>query len=172
MKPRLVILSDLWGKEKSEWVQDYVAVLESKFEIQFYDCCELGGIDKTIYTEEHLHNQFLGGGIDNAVKNVLLLEKDKIDILAFSIGGTIAWKAILKGLKVDRLFAVSSTRLRYETEAPDCEIKLYFGEKDDFNPDSKWFGNHQVGFEILEKKDHQMYLEKDFKNLICNEIIN
>jgi hypothetical protein len=50
MKPKLIMLSDLWGKEKSEWITDYVAVLESKFEIMFYDCCELGGVDKTIYT--------------------------------------------------------------------------------------------------------------------------
>jgi pimeloyl-ACP methyl ester carboxylesterase len=98
------------------------------------------------------------------------LEKNKIDILAFSIGGTIAWKAILKGLKVERLFAVSSTRLRYETEVPDCEIKLYFGEKDNWKPDEYWFEKHQITPEIIKNKSHQMYLEKDFIHLICDAI--
>ena len=50
MKPKLIILSDLWGKEKSNWVSDYVELLKNKFEIQYYDCCDLGGIDKTDYT--------------------------------------------------------------------------------------------------------------------------
>jgi hypothetical protein len=33
MKPRLIILSDLWGKEKSDWVSNYVALLKDMFEI-------------------------------------------------------------------------------------------------------------------------------------------
>jgi hypothetical protein len=51
MKPRLIILSDLWGKEKSEWVKGYIEILESEFDIKFYDCCELGEVDKGDYSE-------------------------------------------------------------------------------------------------------------------------
>jgi hypothetical protein len=170
MKPKLIILSDLWGKEKSEWVQEYVAILETKCDISFYDCCELGFVDKTIYTEECLHQQFVNGGIDKAVTKLLSLEKNKTNILAFSIGGTIAWKAILKGLKVGKLIAVSSTRLRYETEVPNGNIKLYFGAKDTFKPDSIWFQKHQVEVEILEDKEHQMYLEKECIQLITKQL--
>lgn len=171
MKPKLIILSDLWGKEKSEWVSVYVELLKDKFEIQYYDCFELGAIDKTDYTEENLHSQFVNGGIEKAVEHLLKSEKNSIDILAFSIGGTIAWKAAIKGLNVGCLFAVSSTRLRYETQVPDCKIKLYFGEKDTNKPDASWFKKHQIDFEILENKNHQLYLEKDFIHLICDEVL-
>jgi hypothetical protein len=171
MKPRLIILSDLWGKEKSGWVSNYVSLLKDKFEIQYYDCCELGGIDKINYTEENLHSQFVNGGIEKVVENLLKAEKNQIDVLAFSIGGTIAWKATLKGLNVRQLFAVSSTRLRYENEIPNGIIKLYYGENDTNKPSNDWFGKYSIDFEIVKNKEHSFYAEKDFITSICNEIL-
>jgi pimeloyl-ACP methyl ester carboxylesterase len=171
MKPRLLILSDLWGKEKSDWVSDYVELLKGNFEIQYYDCCEFGEIEKNNYTEESLHNQFINGGIEKAVTNLLKTEKNQIDILAFSIGGTIAWKVALKGLNVRNLFAVSSTRLRFENEIPNGAIKLYFGENDSNKPDNNWFERHSVNFEIIKNKDHNFYTEKELATSICNEIL-
>ncbi|MEM0575920.1 alpha/beta hydrolase [Flavobacterium polysaccharolyticum] len=151
MKPRLIILSDLWGKEKSDWVSDYVEQLKDKFEIQFYDCCELGAIDSTNYTEESLHIQFVNGGIEKVIENLLEAEKNQIDILAFSVGGTIAWKAALKGLDIRNLFAVSSTRLRFEEDIPNGVIKLYYGENDINKPSNNWFEKHSINFEIIKK---------------------
>jgi hypothetical protein len=171
MKPRLIILSDLWGKEKSEWVSDYVELLKDKFEIQYYDCCELGEIDKTNYIEEKLHSQFVNGGIEKAVANLLMTEKNQIDILAFSIGGTIAWKAALKGLNVRNLFAVSSTRLRYEDKIPNGAIKLYYGENDNNKPSNDWFEKHSIDFEIIKNKEHDFYTEKEFADSICAEML-
>jgi pimeloyl-ACP methyl ester carboxylesterase len=171
MKPRLIILSDLWGKEKSDWVSAYVELLKDKFEIQYYDCCELGGIDKTNYNEENLHSQFVNGGIEKAVENLLKTEKNQIDVLAFSIGGTIAWKAALKGLNVRSFFAVSSTRLRYEDEIPNGVIKLYYGENDNNKPSENWFEKLSIDFEIIKNKEHSFYIEKDFIVFICSEIL-
>ena len=152
MKPRLIILSDLWGKENSDWVCDYVEQLKGTFEIQYYDCCYLGGIDSTNYTEENLHSQFINGGIEKAVERLLEAEKNQIDVLAFSIGGTIAWKATLKGLDVRHLLAVSSTRLRYEENIPNGVIKLYYGGNDINKPNSIWFEKHSINFEIIKNK--------------------
>ncbi|MNE20864.1 hypothetical protein D3C80_1140070 [compost metagenome] len=171
MKPKLIILSDLWGKEKSNWVSDYVELLKDKFEIQYYDCCELGGIDKTDYTEENIHSQFVNGGIEKAVENLLKAEKNQINILAFSVGGTIAWKAALKGLNTNGFLAVSSTRLRYETKVPDCNIRLYFGERDSSKPDKDWFEKHAIDFEILKNKEHDFYTEKDCTTSICKAFL-
>mgnify|MGYP006385734565 FL=1 len=171
MKPRLIILSDLWGKEKSAWVSDYIELLNNKFEIQYYDCCELGEIDKTNYTEENLHSQFINGGIEKAVENLLKTEKNQIDILAFSIGGTIAWKAALMGLNVRSLFVVSSTRLRYEDEIPNGTIKLYYGENDSNKPSNDWFEKHSIDFEIIKNKEHDFFTKNDSSTLICNEIL-
>ena len=171
MKSRLIILSDLWGRHKSNWVSDYVALLKDNFEIQYYDCCELGGIDKIIFTEQNLHDQFANGGIEIAVQSLLNKEKGEIKILAFSVGGTIAWKAALKGLKVSDLVAVSSTRLRYETQVPNCQVQLYFGEWDEYKPDGSWFLNCQIVPEINKNNDHLMYVEKDFIHLVCDAIL-
>ena len=99
-KPKLIILSDLWGREKSGWVDFYIERLQNNYSITYYDCCELGGIDKTSYTEQDLHHQFIDGGIETAVTNLLANEKDEVSILAFSIGGVIVRKAALLGLKV------------------------------------------------------------------------
>ena len=161
----------MWGKEKLNWVSEYVALLCDNFEIQYYDCCDLGSIDKINFTEQNLHNQFVNGGIEIAVENLLNREKGKIKILAFSVGGTIAWKAALKGLNVSVLFAVSSTRLRYESEAPSCCVRLYFGENDVYKPSLNWFKKHKISCKIYNDRNHEMYLEGDLIKIICDEIL-
>ncbi|WP_428230273.1 alpha/beta hydrolase [Flavobacterium sp.] len=171
VKPRLLILSDLFGGKNPEWVKIYMNLLQSKFEIQYYDVLELANIDSDNFIESEIHNQFLNGGIDKAVQSLLQLETGKIVVLGFSIGGTIAWKTSLKGLNITHLFAVSSTRLRYETEVPDGIIKLYFGEKDPHKPNPKWFLDLNVDNKILEDNNHQLYLTENNIPLICNDIL-
>lgn len=170
-KPKLLILSDLFGGKNPKWIKRYTDLLESKFDIQYYDVLELANITVSDLTEMDIHNQFLNGGIDKAVENLLNQEKEKVTVLGFSIGGTIAWKASLKGLNISQLFAVSSTRLRFETEIPNCRIKLYFGEKDLNMPNSKWFSDLKISNQIFENQDHQLYLEKKNAPLICNDIL-
>jgi hypothetical protein len=171
MKPRLLILSDVFGGKNPEWVKLYIDLLELKFDIQYYDVLELANITVLDFTEMDIHNQFLNGGIDKAVHNLLELEKDEVAVLGFSIGGTIAWKASLKGLKSSYLIAVSSTRLRYETHLPDCKIKLYFGDKDLNLPDLKWFSDMKVSRHFFENQAHQLYLDQNNVAVICNEFL-
>ena len=170
MKPRLLILSDFWGAEKAAWVNDYVENLSTDFEIQFYDSCDLGQIDKTEYVESNLHNQFVNGGIEIATKRLLKLEKKRINVLAFSIGGVIAWKAQLKGLKINNFYSISSTRLRYEKDKPEFQLKLYFGEKDNNRPTSDWFDRMDINPKIFKDKGHNLYSEINCINEICNDI--
>ncbi|WP_109438805.1 alpha/beta hydrolase [Aquimarina sp. AU119] len=170
MKPRLIVLSDIWGIEKSDWVVNYVKILETEFDIKYYDSCKLGKVSKNIYEESSLHSQFLERGISTATDRLLELEKGKVTILAFSIGGTIAWKAALKGLDVNKFYAISSTRLRYETTKPEGCIKLFFGEHDDFKPKTSWFEQLRVDHEISRGKKHQMYTDKNYAIKISNEI--
>ncbi|WP_166920944.1 alpha/beta hydrolase [Flavobacterium poyangense] len=171
IKPRLLILSDLFGGKSSDWVNQYIELLRSKFDIQYYDVLELGGVATADNEENNIHNQFLNGGIDKAVKTLLDKESEEVSVLGFSIGGTIAWKAALKGLKVVQLIAVSSTRLRFETQTPNSKIKLYFGEEDLNKPDSQWFLDLKISNQIFENEKHQLYLEKKNVLLICNAIL-
>jgi len=172
MKPRLLILSDIFGGENPEWIKKYTVLLHPKFEIQYYDVLKLATIDSANLIEADIHNQFLNGGIDKAIKNLLQLETVQVMILGFSIGGTIAWQASLRGLKTDYLFAISSTRLRYEDESPACNIKVYFGEKDLNKPNPEWFLNLNISNEILENQRHQFYTKDDNVSKICDDILN
>ena len=91
--------------------------------------------------------------------------------MAFSIGGTIAWKACLIGLKIDNFYAVSSTRLRYETEKPNCYTNLFFGEKDVYKPSLDWHTSIGLKPNIFKDKEHQFYSEIENIEKICSEII-
>ncbi len=77
----------------------------------------------------------------------------------------------MKNLEVSNLFAVSSTRLRYETESPNCELKLYFGEKDPNKPDSQWYLDLNLEYEIIKDSNHQLYLRENNVSLICSDIL-
>ena len=166
LKPKLIILSDLWGIEKSCWVDYYIENLGNRYTIKYYDCCELGEIDKTTYTEQGLHDQFITGGIERALINLLANEKEALSILAFSIGGVIAWKAGLQGLEIKSLVAVSSTRLRYETEKITGEIALVFGENDLNKPSDDWFKRMNIRKYIFKDEGHELYRKPEFAQRI------
>ncbi len=171
MKPRLIILSDLWGLHESLWVKEYVTILKQVFDVKLYDSCSLGELNATERSESKIHKQFVDKGIEIASRNLLRAENEKINILGFSVGGTIAWNAALKRLNIDTLYAISSTRLRYETKRPDCKIELYFGEEDRYRPNQDWFKQIGVEEKLILNKSHTMYAEPEIIKKISNDII-
>ncbi|KXX69425.1 hypothetical protein [Flammeovirga sp. SJP92] len=171
MKERLIILSDLWGKEKADWFIYYTKILETKFDITFYDSGDLGEIDKTNYEQEALHLQFLNGGIDKAVDNLIGLEKKPVKVLAFSIGGVIAWKYGLQTHNLKSLTCISSSRLRKESQKPQGKIHLYFGQEDLHIPAPDWLHKMGVPSQILKGKSHEMYREEQFAKVVSNSLI-
>ncbi len=164
MKKRLIILSDLNGKQNSDWENEYLQRLKTNFEVHYYDCRELAGIDTKLKEEAQLHSLFINGGIESAIKKLIILEKGEVTILAFSIGGTIAWKAGLDGLKIKSLFAISSTRLRFESKKPNCNLTCTFGELDPFKPEKNWFKQMAIKNEIEANRTHDVY--KKTKHII------
>lgn len=170
MKPKLLIISDLWGFSNSNWMSMYQKLLVNSYDIVLYDAPKLAAINATNLTEEEIHKQFVNGGIKKAVDKLVATETEKIDVLAFSIGGTIVWKAALKGLKVKSLLAVSSTRLRKETKKPKTQIQLLFGENDMYKPGKDWFKTLKVNYKVIEKLNHNMYKEQQIANLVCKNL--
>ncbi|MEM1121754.1 MAG: alpha/beta hydrolase [Bacteroidota bacterium] len=171
MKERLVIISDLWGSEKAEWLPNYTEILETKFELWFYDSCEIGKVDKSNYEQYNLHIQFVDGGIDLAVDNLVEKERNPVNILAFSVGGVIAWKFGLSTDNIKSLLCVSSARLRKETERPKGRIELYFGEKDEHLPSTEWRKNMQIKFNMLIDKGHMVYTETEFARNLSEKML-
>ena len=169
MKQKLLILSDLWGAKKASYLPKYITLLQSKFDVEFLDCCQLGEIDTTNYTQENLHQQFINGGINLAIENLLKNYPQEVDILAFSIGGTIAWKANLAGLKIKNLYAISATRLRYETERPNSQISLVYGGLDTYRPNENWFVDLEItDYGIFENEGHNLYQKPTLINQLLS----
>lgn len=157
-KPRLIILSDIFGKENSTWLPTYTDHLQDAFDIHFYDCAQLARIDISA-DEPTIHQQFIYDGMEKAVEKLLLLESSEVYVLGFSIGGTIAWRAALLGLKIAALFAVSSTRLRLEIRKPDTNVVLVYGENDANKPNEEWFKTLMITPTIIKSKNHAFYRE-------------
>ncbi len=171
-KNTLVILSDLWGIHKSEWVSYYTERLAPFFEIRYYDSCELAGIDTTVLSKEQIHKAFVGGGIDRAVQQLTnVLSSEPVHILAFSIGGYIAWKAIEKGITNHQVCLVSATRLRYETQKSKAAIQLVYGEKDAYKPSPEWFEAMEIAPVILPDVTHDLYTDAIAAHQICEMLL-
>lgn len=162
----------MWGWTKSEWIKSYISLLDPYFNIKLYDSGLLANVDYSYDTEKQIHTQFIGGGIDLAVKSIINAETEKVNVLAFSIGGTIAWKAGMNGLEIGNLFIVSSTRIRYEIQKPNCEIRLYFGEYDSFKPDDRWFREMKLNFVDLKSGQHNIYENEKIAHRICSDMLN
>lgn len=123
-------------------------------------------------SQEQIHAQSINNGNDKGVKNLIKAGTENCSILCFSIGGTIAWKAALLGLKVENLFAISSTELRYESAKPAIKMELLFGDDDSFKPDAEWFEKMALRPNFITNQNHEMYKEKEIAHEICSTIIN
>ncbi len=171
MQNRLIIISDLMGNPNNEgWVEAYANILKSGLLVEHLDTRKLAGIDLCLGSQEIIHSQFVNGGIDLATKALIRQNKEPAHVLAFSIGGTIAWKAALRGLKTKSLIAISSTRLRYEKEIPDCPTLLFYGENDLNKPKSNWFLNFKIPPVIIPHADHEMYKNSAFIKQISADL--
>lgn len=172
MKKRLLILSDLWGLETASWLRDYQSQLSKKYNCVSYDSRILAEINPILSSESKIHQQFVHGGIEKAVHQLVLKEKSElVDVLAFSVGATIAWKAILQGLDVGLFYGLSGTRLRYEEVQPTGVIKLFYGSADAFRPKEKWFEKMNLESTVLENRGHNFYMEPEIIKQICLSLL-
>lgn len=169
MKNRLLLLSDMWGGENPEWISIYRRSLSAGFETVYYDLRKIAGIPASVRTADALHHAYLDTGIKAAVDFLVENEAGTRCILAFSMGGTIAWRfAQRRGLPVI-LSAVSATRLRYEQTAPTGKLKLYFGEEDPYQPDDSWVKRMGAEVHTFPNAGHDLYRDAGFSDTIISD---
>lgn len=171
MAEKLVVISDMWGVKKGLWITSYFGYLQQYYNIEFHDCQQLADIDIPVLTEENIHNAFVNGGIDTAVAHLLKKETEPAHYLAFSTGGTIAWKAALKGLPMKSLTAISPTRIRFEENRPEIPLDLIFGECDKFKPSMKWAMKVGVDLRIIPSFGHQLYSDEKIITDVCLDLL-
>ncbi len=171
MAERLVVLSDMWGAKKGLWITSYLGYLQQYFDIVFYDCQQLANINPTIDTQENVHAEFVNGGICTAVAHLLKKETTPSHYLAFSTGGTIAWKANLLGLPMKSLYAVSATRIRKENELIKGPMTLLYGGNDTHKPSEEWAKELGVSMELIPNFGHELYTDEKIIQKVCKDLL-
>ncbi len=172
MAERLLVLSDMWGIKKGLWITSYLGYLQQYYDIEFYDIQQLADLDLPVMSEENIHKAFIEGGIEMAVAHLLKRESQPCHVLAFSMGGTVAWKAGLQGLPMKSLTAISPTRIRFETAAPNCDVNLIYGDCDEFKPGLKWSKDVGVDLNIIPNFGHELYSDEKIINDVCMNLLN
>ena len=160
------------GAKKGLWITSYLGYLQQYFDIVFYDSQQLANLDLKVNSEENIHNAFVGGGIDTAVAHLLKKEKEASHYLAFSTGGTIAWKAANLGSPMKSLYSVSATRIRLEESKPEVSSKLVYGDNDAYKPSSDWEKKVGVTTENIEKFGHDLYTDEKIIKKVCLDLLD
>lgn len=171
MAEKLVVISDMWGVKKGLWIASYFGYLQQYYDIAFYDCQQLGNVDVPVSTEENIHKAFVEGGIDTAVAHLLKIEKKPSHYLAFSTGGTVAYKAALKGLPMKSLTAISSTRIRLEDQRPNVPMNLIYGEHDQFKPTLDWTTSVGADLTVVPNFGHHLYTDEKIISQVCLDLL-
>ena len=171
MAERLVVISDMWGAKKGLWITSYLGYLQQYFDIVFYDCQQLANINITVDSGENLHREFVEGGICTAVAHLLKKETVPSHYLAFSTGGTIAWKAALLGLPMKSLYNVSATRLRMEEELIKAPVTLMYGSNDVNKPTQEWADNLGTTLELIPNFGHELYTDEKIIQKVCQDLL-
>lgn len=159
---KIILITDLWGKSKSDWLPLYLDQLSPHFEVKIYDACAIGDIDISDLSQEKLHQQFVQFGIKKAVSHLLQQEQEVEKIVGFSVGGVIGWQAVQQGLKTKAFIGVSVTRLRYEISKPGVPLHLFYGALDPYQPKEDWFNNIDIQPVIFPGASHDLYKDKRF----------
>ena len=128
-------------------------------------------VNLSINSEKNLHDAFINGGIDTAVAHLIQREKEPCHYLAFSTGGTIAWKANLKGLPMKSLYNVSATRIRQENKKLSIPISLVYGEKDANRPSDDWFKKLSLDKELISEFGHELYSDEKVIKKVCLDLL-
>ncbi|WP_411030178.1 hypothetical protein [Spongiimicrobium sp. 3-5] len=172
MAERLVVLSDMWGVKKGLWITSYLGYLQQHYDIVFYDCQQLAHIDLAVNSTENLREAFLNGGMDTAVAHLLIKETGPSHYLAFCGGGTIVWKAALKGLPIKSLFAISPANLYSEQDKPDCPVKILCGENQEDRPSLEWSKELKVPMEIMPNYGRELYSDEKIITKVCQDLLD
>lgn len=172
MAERLVILSDLWGAKKGLWIASYLGYLQQYFDIVYYDTSQLADLETGMLKPEDLNDAFDKGGLKRAVRALMAKETTPSHYLTFCAGGTVVWNAARKGLPVRSLYAVSPLYLHRETEAPDCQVTLVYGEYMDRRPSRDWALKLGAPMEVIPRFGKTMYSDEKIIQKVCRDLLD
>ncbi|MDF0715738.1 hypothetical protein PY092_06225 [Muricauda sp. 334s03] len=171
MAEKLVVISDKWGAKKGLWIASYFGYLQQYYDIVFHDCQQLGNVDVSIFSEENIDNAFKEGGLDSAVSNLVNKETEPAHYLAFGIGGTVAFKALLKGLPAKSVTSISAIGIENENETVPSDVELIYGECDKSKPGLKWAKTVGADLRIVPNFGHTLYSDENIISKVSLELL-
>lgn len=170
MKPRIAIISDLWGFNNDPYVNIYIEKLYNHFDVDLIDAQILGDI-RASQQEQEIHSQFVESGIQLATDRLAKANIHFDLLIGLSVGGTIGWKAIANGANIDSLITISATRIRKEDKPLTQPVEIYFGELEEHGPSEEWFNSMGLIPNIIQNKGHHIYKDESFISEICEHLI-
>lgn len=171
MKPRIAIISDLWGFNNDPYVNVYIEKLYNHFDVDLIDAQILSDV-RPSYHEHEIHTQFVETGIQLAADRLAKSDIHFDLLIGFSVGGTIGWNAIKSGANIDSLLAISATRIRNEVVPLAKPTEIYFGELEEHGPSNSWFKSMNISPTIIKNKGHQIYKDEVFISEVCDHLID
>ncbi|WP_445503202.1 alpha/beta hydrolase [Microvirga sp. G4-2] len=121
---------------------------------------------------EELYRALVLGGFDAAAARVLECFGDAEVGLGYSSGGAVLWKSVLRGLRLNRLVCISSTRLKDEDpHAMPIPALTVFGDQDHSRPTTCWSEGSRLEKLLLPGAGHSFYAEKGANWLTCHEAV-
>lgn len=107
---------------------------------------------------EGLHDHlFKGHGLEYAVHKLCEIGVSSSIGIGFSAGGTLLWNAVKRGLRLQALICVSSTRLRFETAPLAMPTMTLWGELDPHRPAASWNAAVPSFSKIYPDQPHDFY---------------
>ena len=134
------------------------------------DSCVLGGVDNSEEEESKIHSQFVGFGLEKASNKLPEIIEPNSIVVGFSVGGAIAYKTALISDKISSLYCISASRLRKEEEKPSCNLSVFIGSKDEYQPKQDWFDKMEIKANVIEG-NHHIYYNDGFSRDLCLSII-
>ncbi|OAP49416.1 hypothetical protein [Sinorhizobium americanum] len=121
------------------------------------------------YTGERLHRELVENhGFDRAAERLAGLSETADVALGYSAGGTALWRGVLRGLVVDRLICLSSTRLRDVRASMMPKPSLVvFGKNDPNRPPDQWARGSAVQSYIVPDAGHDFYANEGQALSLC-----
>lgn len=151
---RIILVSDIHGLPQSaDWLGEGV-------DTEIVKLSAAAGAEPL--SGEALHHHLLtAGGMETAVEHLLALGGADVVGLGFSAGGTALWRAVARGMPLQTLVCVSSTRLRLETSRLPIPVHTFWGGADPNAPDEIWRGTVPTSSRVYQDRDHGFYQQTD-----------
>ncbi|PVE23821.1 alpha/beta hydrolase [Microvirga sp. KLBC 81] len=164
---KCIVLTDINGLPSQETC--FLSGLGGSISVERVGLGELLGVP---LRGEELYHHLILGGFDAAAAKVLERFGDAEIGLGYSSGGAVLWKSVLRGLRLNRLVCISSTRLRDEDpHAMPIPALTVFGDQDASRPTPSWGEGSRLERLLLPGAEHAFYVERDANWLTCHEVL-